>query len=90
MGNRHVIRPAPPKAAALLQHPRFRVPTLPYVSDEREFLAGAQWALESAAAFVSPPKEAGEDDEFACDDVARALKGQLWDSLRALVSGRDA
>lgn len=67
----------------LAGHPNIRLPALPRgVADNPETQSAVRWALECAAAFVSPPKEDGEDEEFRCDDVAKALTGVLWPGLR--------
>ncbi len=65
----------------LLTHPNLRFPQRPTVAaNEHGVQALLNYALECAALVVSPPKEDGEDNEFACEEIAatlRALKGQL-------------
>ena len=41
---------------------------------EKTFRAITTYALEAAAHLVSPPKQRGENNEFECDDVARAIR----------------
>ena len=55
---------------------RRKFPARPEVyMTEEDFKAVVGYALESAAQLVSPsPKKDGEDEEFACDDVAQAIR----------------
>lgn len=39
------------------------------------------YAIEAAANFISPSKAVGEDEEFACEDVADALRRLLLPEL---------
>lgn len=65
-------------AASLMQHPNFTVPPFPKDGGAEAII---RWSLHAAASFVSPPKVDGEDEEFACEDVAKTLRGALADRL---------
>ena len=69
------------KAALLSEHPCFALPQIPAGSCEPGFKRGVEWGLKAAAAFISPPKVDGEDEEFACADVAEVFRGTLRDRL---------
>jgi hypothetical protein len=58
---------------ALRFHPNFRFPDAP--ADDRAALV--EFVLEAVARFVSPPKIASEDEEFACEDIANAIRTKL-------------
>ena len=70
-----------------LKHPNFSMPALPASSKDSPgtFLAGVEWALQAAANYVSPPKVDGEDEEFACEDLASAIRGPFREHLRQAV-----
>lgn len=63
-------------AAQLVTHPSFEFPARPKMRvSEKTFQQIVKYALDSAANLVSPaPKEAGEDEEFVCDEVAQAIR----------------
>ena len=69
------------KAALLSEHPSFALPPTPAGAGEPGFKRGAEWGLKAAAAFISPPKVDGEDEEFACEDVAEVFRGTLRERL---------
>lgn len=78
-------------AAELLRHPSFVVPPVPKADfmDSGSFNEIVQWALEAAASFISPsPKEDGEDEFFACEDVAQAVREVLPPLLKVRIKGR--
>lgn len=65
----------------LAYHPSFAFPDPPVELTPEAVVA---YAIEAAARLISPaPKVSGEDNEFACDDIARALRVDL---LRDLVA----
>lgn len=59
----------------LRRHPKFKLPTrevnLENAVDLTDFI------IESICNFISPPKVLGEDESFACEDVAAAIKEHL-------------
>lgn len=71
----------------LRMHPNFKFPPVP---QELNAEAVVIYALETAARFISPPKLEGESDEFACEDLAAALKlhlqPELIERVRALAA----
>jgi hypothetical protein len=75
--------PAARPATALLQHPNFQLPPPPTSGDPAALI---QWACDSCATFVSPPKLDGENEEFRCDDIAAELRN-LGPKLAA-IAGR--
>lgn len=68
--------PARVTAADLITHPSFEMPGMPDVHvTPKTFRLITDYALECAARMTSPsPKEDGEDEEFACDDLAQAIR----------------
>ena len=65
--------------SAMYEHPNFKV-NHPPPGVTREAI---QWVLDSAANFISPPKEDDENDEFACEYVAEVLRGDFAGHLYA-------
>ena len=70
--------------ATLIKHPGFNIPKPPLTwADSEDFNKIVEWALESAAMFISPsPKVDGEDEEFKCDDLAQAIRVDLKKLLK--------
>jgi hypothetical protein len=62
----------------LRSHPNLEFQPLP---DELTPESVLDYALENVALYVSPPKVKGEDCEFACDDLADALRTKLKPEL---------
>lgn len=60
-------------------HPNFKFPDVPagVRLDGPDITAAVVFAIESVAAYVSPPKAEGEDDELECIDVATAIREYL-------------
>lgn len=67
---------------ALFLHPNFELPALPRTRRRDSLVA---FVLESVARFVSPPKVEGEDEEFACEDIANAIRTQLKPKILSLL-----
>jgi len=73
-----------PVALPLLNHPNFNIPDVPETSvTPATFNKIVEWTLESVASFISPsPKEDDEDEEFACDDIAKVLREDMPEILK--------
>jgi hypothetical protein len=67
-------------------HPNLNIPDPPEDRSEESLI---NYILESAARFVSPPKVQGEDVEFLCDDLARAIREDLRKILIEKMTGKD-
>lgn len=67
---------------ALTRHPNFNAP-----SDPRRFTDAAliSYVVDYCAAFVSPKKVAGENEEFSCQAVAGAMKKLLKKEIIQIV-----
>ena len=72
------------KPVRLLRHPGFSIPVPPVTdADANAFNAIVDWVLECVARFVSPsPKEDNENEEFKCEDLARAIREDLRKVLK--------
>ena len=62
----------------LTVHPNQKLPALPPIgATERDFRIIVTWAVDSVAEYISPLKEEGENDSFACEDVAESIQYRL-------------
>ena len=77
MGQKAIIRS---NASDLVKHPNFVIPEFPEHANV-DVMSIVTWTLQTAAAFISPSKELGENDEFSCDDLANSLTSTLLEAL---------
>ena len=83
-------KPLMTDADSLLRHPHFKVTKFPRLGipvPQFEKRLIVRWALENVAACISPPKVDGEDDEFACGDVAKMCTNGLRALLERKIPG---
>lgn len=64
----------------LRAHPKIQFPPAPKDASSYE---AVEWALKCVAEYLSPRKLSDEDNEFACKDLAKAIKGPLLKELLA-------
>jgi hypothetical protein len=69
---------------SLRLHPNFVMPEAPKSPTVEQ---AVKFAIEAIARYVSPPKIEGEDEEFACIDVATAIREQLGPELLEAIKG---
>jgi hypothetical protein len=68
---------------ALRYHPNFKLPELPETTTVTDVAA---YIIESLARFVSPqPKLKDENEEFACEDIAAAIRERVGPELLEMV-----
>ena len=71
-------------ASNMDEHPMFDLPEFPDVSiDKDSTRAVVEWTAKSIAEFISPPKDDDEDNDFACEDVAAAIRGHFLETMLA-------
>ena len=67
-----------------LKHPNLEIPPFPkgvVWPHSHELRLTIRWVLEAAARAVSPPKLDGENNELKCEEVARVIRGPLYEKL---------
>ena len=76
----------------LRNHPNFTFPEppeLPHIYSGSMAEDVARYVVETIAAYVSPPKVDGEDDEMACVDVAGSLRQHLLPEILSKLRERE-
>ena len=61
-------------------HPNFTFPPTP---EDFQLETIAAYVVDAVANLVSPPKETGEHNEFACEDIADAIRSEFKKELIA-------
>ena len=71
------------------RHPNVDDAEIPNVQVSNEdFQKIVRWTLNSVCSFISPPKLDDENNEFACENVAAAIRGPLYSRLHARIDNR--
>jgi hypothetical protein len=71
----------------LKAHPNFEYPKRPEGRTTEEVVA---FTVEAVARLLSPPKIEGEDDSFACTDLAETVRTRLGPEILMLLEGAEA
>lgn len=83
-GNRHLSPSAKIHKTAAQAHKALRYhPNLEFIEPPDWWTPEdiALWVIENLARFISPPKIDGEDEEFSCEDIAKAIREKVGPEL---------